>query len=386
MAEVIAEHDVSPRHMHYSWIDSLKGIGIILVVFAHVFQGGETTRVIFAFHIPLFFIVSGALFVPRNSLGTFTKKRVLRLLVPYGFFACITWTYWVLIERSIRDQHESVAGTLVNVVIAQGGIHHYPYNAALWFLPCLFVAGLAFFVLIKYGHISLSSRITKTVVFVVLVSAGLGISYYLQQVLLPARLPFTLDIVPVAVAFTAVGYFCKKPILTFAKFLHNGIFGQRKSMNLVARGLILLSAVVLYAALVWVVIASGLRVDLNNLTISNPVALFCSAILGTAATGLISVVCDYKVLQYLGECSLTIMCIHEPIKRVVIVFFGKLLGHFLPEIGGGGVRENWVTASMVTVVTLAIAVLIHLICGKYVPVAVGKARIITADVKTIREM
>lgn len=112
------------------------------------------------------------------------------------------------------------------------------------------------------------------------------------------------------------------------------------SMNLVIKVLILLSSAGLYVVLIWAVTVTGLRFDLNNLTISNPVALLCTAILGTAATGLISVACDYKVLQYLGGCSLTSMCIHEPIKRVVIVVFGKLLGHFLPELSGEGVREK----------------------------------------------
>jgi hypothetical protein len=224
--------------------------------------------------------------------------------------------------------------------------------------------------LIKYVRVNLRSRITQAVIFVVLVSAGLGISYFLQKALLPARLPFTLDIVPVSIAFIAVGYFCKEPILTFAKFLHNGIFGQRKGMNLVARGLILLSAVVLYAALVWVVIATGLRVDLNNLTISNPVALFCSAILGTVATGLISVACDCRVFRYLGGCSLTIMCIHEPIKRVVIVAIGNVVSMW----SSADVRENWIPSIVITAVTLVIAVFVHVICERYIPAAVGTIR------------
>lgn len=40
-------------------LDILKGIGIILVVFAHVCSGYASTLV-FLFHMPLFFFLSGA--------------------------------------------------------------------------------------------------------------------------------------------------------------------------------------------------------------------------------------------------------------------------------------------------------------------------------------
>lgn len=57
-----------------SWIESLKGIGIILVVLGHTFWGG--TKVIYAFHMPLFFFVSGMLFKEetRNPKKYLIKK------------------------------------------------------------------------------------------------------------------------------------------------------------------------------------------------------------------------------------------------------------------------------------------------------------------------
>ena len=59
------------------WIDAAKGIGICLVVWGHVVRGVEASQidvgvpvlrvldyVIYSFHMPLFFFMSGILFKP----------------------------------------------------------------------------------------------------------------------------------------------------------------------------------------------------------------------------------------------------------------------------------------------------------------------------------
>nr|WP_276330832.1 acyltransferase family protein [Serratia inhibens] len=63
--------------MREAWVDYAKGIGIILVVFDHVNRGlysanihlsesfyQLTDSVIYSFHIPLFFFLSGLFFCP----------------------------------------------------------------------------------------------------------------------------------------------------------------------------------------------------------------------------------------------------------------------------------------------------------------------------------
>ena len=44
------------------WIDIVKGIGIISVVVGHIFY----TPYIYAFHMPLFFIIGGFLFSQKE--------------------------------------------------------------------------------------------------------------------------------------------------------------------------------------------------------------------------------------------------------------------------------------------------------------------------------
>lgn len=142
-------------------LDSLRGFGILLVVLGHTSQTSGLVSWIFSFHMPLFFIISGMLFHERQFLDSF-KRKAIRLLVPYVFFGTVTLAYWALIERRLRGDEGSVPNALANIVLARAGSDNYPQNAALWFLPCLFVTEmlfLGFFLLVnKAGSVE-----TKTV-------------------------------------------------------------------------------------------------------------------------------------------------------------------------------------------------------------------------------
>ncbi|WP_432418318.1 acyltransferase family protein [Bifidobacterium catenulatum] len=81
-------------------LDSLRGFGILLVVWDthHICRSGV---VVFSFHMPLFFIISGMLFHERQFLDSF-KKKVARHLIPYLFFGIVTFVYWAIIEGRFR--------------------------------------------------------------------------------------------------------------------------------------------------------------------------------------------------------------------------------------------------------------------------------------------
>ena len=56
-------------------LDVAKGIGIMLVIAGHLFRiGGTAITVIFTFHMPLFFILSGILYKPETDTKLYIKK------------------------------------------------------------------------------------------------------------------------------------------------------------------------------------------------------------------------------------------------------------------------------------------------------------------------
>lgn len=62
------------RQDRIEWIDVAKGIGIILVIMGHTFQL-DLVSPIYAFHMPLFFFLSGLLF-NLDAGGGICKKEV----------------------------------------------------------------------------------------------------------------------------------------------------------------------------------------------------------------------------------------------------------------------------------------------------------------------
>lgn len=126
-------HDLTQRRTD---IDTARGILILCVVLGHVlsfeyFLTGAIKRVIYTFHIPAFFVISGILLQPqRRTFPEYLRRRAKRLLIPYVIF--------------------ELAGGLLNMLLSGGAV---PFSDVLWgiltircqigadwFLPTLFGA------------------------------------------------------------------------------------------------------------------------------------------------------------------------------------------------------------------------------------------------------
>ena len=64
------------------WIDWMKALGMLLIIWGHCFPVGLTSFV-YAFSVPLFFVISGYLSKREESLKVFWKKNFRSLIVPY---------------------------------------------------------------------------------------------------------------------------------------------------------------------------------------------------------------------------------------------------------------------------------------------------------------
>ena len=57
-----------------SWIDVLKGIGIILVVLGHIYLDDVVYNWLYSFHMPLFFIAAGMVYKEKSVLIDIKRK------------------------------------------------------------------------------------------------------------------------------------------------------------------------------------------------------------------------------------------------------------------------------------------------------------------------
>ena len=68
-----------------SWLDILRGIGILLMVYGHINYVIPVYTWIYSFHMPLFFFAAGVVYKERD-IRKDILHRALTLLIPYVFY------------------------------------------------------------------------------------------------------------------------------------------------------------------------------------------------------------------------------------------------------------------------------------------------------------
>ncbi len=121
------------------YLDIAKGIGILLVVWAH--GGGPFTKEIYAFHMPLFFLISGYLYNQKVTWHDFLKKKFFSLYVPFllcnGVF--IVFDYITGLERlpAAKELNKVIK---IALTLSKEGI----FLGATWFLGALFAVSVIY--------------------------------------------------------------------------------------------------------------------------------------------------------------------------------------------------------------------------------------------------
>jgi len=132
------------------YIDIARGIGILLVVMGHNDFGYVSPfvyKVIYSFHMPLFFFLSGYFLNTTVPFFDFLKKRLNSLLKPYLFTLFLIYFLLVSFEKM------SFKTALLRITKSLYGAGYYLDWVQLWFLPHLFVVSLyAFLFLAVFGR------------------------------------------------------------------------------------------------------------------------------------------------------------------------------------------------------------------------------------------
>ncbi len=124
------------------YIDRAKGILIILVVIGHIWQSGYVFDVIYAFHMPAFFVISGMLMRHtesyRRPFGKFLGERIYAYGIPFLFIEALG----ILTDIVRHGVTLNIKGYLYNTLTFQFN------DGNLWFLVnlCLIellVAGIS---------------------------------------------------------------------------------------------------------------------------------------------------------------------------------------------------------------------------------------------------
>ncbi|WP_462380835.1 acyltransferase family protein [Pseudomonas sp. Marseille-QA0892] len=205
-------------------LDVARGLGILLVVIGHnwiVFNPkGELFDLIYSFHLPLFFFLSGIFFRPQQTLTGLARSKSDALLKPYlvtlmAFGAAIAITKPFDPIEYLSQITFATGGSLWSLYGEQSGIT--AYWAPLWFLPHLFVLSLAAWCWLRLSErVPMASKLSH-VLLAALFAFGIW-ALPLQPTTAghgAPGLPLSVDLVPVTLGFFLVGYYMREAVQNF---------------------------------------------------------------------------------------------------------------------------------------------------------------------------
>ena len=141
MRNVVVQSTALRKRVPY--VDIAKGIGIILVVMGHndfALISPFAHKLIYSFHMPMFFFMSGMFFKPDMPFLTFLKNRFHRVLKP--FLAILLWIFFASLSFS-KVSFLTAGRRLIKAMYGSG---YYIDWVQLWFLPHLFAVSLFAFI------------------------------------------------------------------------------------------------------------------------------------------------------------------------------------------------------------------------------------------------
>lgn len=288
--------------MRVKWLDSARGIGILLVVLGHIWLSGFGEKYIYSFHMPLFFLLAGYVYNADHysHIKTFVIHKGRTLLIPYLSFSFITYAFWLLIERRVNPSPIDPLTAFLNIFRSQGADDYLPHNPVLWFLTCLFVIQIFFYFLAKLKRTSL------ILPFLVLSSwAGYWLSQHISSTWF-----WSSDVAFTGLVFYGLGYILKT---------------QPSLQRLMQSRLFYLAGIILIPAWLWSA-TSNRFISLAYNVLGNYTFFYIAALTGSLLIILLAKACTRsRILQYLGKNSMIILSLHFPLKLWVMRLTSQLL-------------------------------------------------------------
>jgi fucose 4-O-acetylase-like acetyltransferase len=182
-----------------NWIDNAKAIGIFLVVVGHSSLNDSVEKVVYAFHMPLFFFLAGITFSNKICLKEFLYKRFRSIIVPYIFFAFATYGLSLIIRKFQNSDPENTINSITQFYyILYGSVvdQRIRFNAPLWFLPCFFISQVVYYFV---------SLLTDYKIYIVVFLAAVAASYVVNF-----PIPWGGNTALTGLVFTFFGHSTKK--------------------------------------------------------------------------------------------------------------------------------------------------------------------------------
>lgn len=348
---------MTEKSKRITYLDNAKGIGIILVIMGHTYMNIEHLRLIYAFHMPLFFMLSGMLIHIKKEYNlpfkTIFIKKIKSMMIPYISFSVIYLVYYLI--KGLQDSASipSFYEQIYNFFSLYG-------IDVMWFLPALFMGELACILFVK-ALLKLKVRawvahlITSAVLFafsMFLYVLWTNILSLFESIVIYKLCVFLIRVIFVAF-FIEISYFVI--LLTNIKI--------KKFMYPII-GFVLLA--------ICLILSTKLgAVNFQMLAFDHILPAFINAIIGSVGiVCLVYLLPDIKILSFFGRNSLIIFATHF---CVIIGYIMILVQNINKYIHFGNDKLNYLFFILGTLIlTLAVEIPIILLINNCFPFMIGK--------------
>lgn len=286
------------------YVDIAKGIGIVLVVMGHndfALISPFAHKLIYSFHMPMFFFMSGMFFKPDLPFWMYIRYRFNRVFKPFLFM--ILFIYFASISFSNAGIPEA-SRRLIKALYGNG---HYLDWVQLWFLPHLFVVSLFAYLFFRAVYRRGLFPLRWAILSALYIGGVLGITLFwpfelnvMGRGFTVFGLPFSLDLMLVSGFFFILGF----------------EFNKKRNDSLLENPLTLFISGLTLIFLVWYFPST---IDFNTRLFESLPVNTIEALLGTLFILALSKQMERvgwlsSVFRYIGRASLIILIFQVPIQ------------------------------------------------------------------------
>ena len=187
------------------WIDWAKALAITFVVFGHIpmEKGNFIQNYIVAFHMPLFFFISGYLTKKEYFNKTTLKKYWRTLIIPYLAYNIIFYPYWVIrhsIDFPNAGWYDYIKPIIGTIMLQHETVYYESLNGVTWFIESLLIMKIV---------LAISNKHKNGRYFIFLLAICTTCFYIINE-----HYRFVIDLPPVGFTkccvFYYLGYYCRR--------------------------------------------------------------------------------------------------------------------------------------------------------------------------------
>ena len=105
-------NETTSKTKRLQYVDIARGIAMICIILGHL-GNPAINRVVFTFHVPIFFFITGYFTSTKRSLPEFTKNKIRTLLVPYAISCLAIIILGTMLGAQLRGCGQCIQGMAV---------------------------------------------------------------------------------------------------------------------------------------------------------------------------------------------------------------------------------------------------------------------------------